>query len=545
MLAAVEARKKGCRVIAMDKGVVGNDCSAVGAKQLAATGPWAESGDSARLHYEDTLKSGCDINDETLAHLLASRIGRVVMALETMGMPFDRDESGKKLRVLGPTPGHSMSRSLRFSDITGKLLVETVYTECRRRGVKLLSEHVAMDVVTGQEGVCGVLAMEMASGHLIFVRAKAVVVATGGIGCLYELTSNPVQNTGDGIALALRAGAETMDLEFVQFYPVTVLFPQAIRGMNLNSHHYGAHLINARGERFMSKYYPEQMEHITRDKLSQSIFQEIKAGNAGPNGGVFMDATAIPGELYAKEIPSEWNLAKSVGVDLTTEKLEIAPSAHYYMGGIRIDEHCRTTLRGFFAAGECCGGVQGANRLANNGLSEALVFGVIAGENAASYSSDMKLPAYDGENLTKRISRSTDIFETNGNHPGDIIHRVQRTMTRNVGIIRKEETLQTAVDELQELQRIKICGGFEDPWNPAVLQGISARNMMLLGQGIALAARERKESRGAHYRSDYPDRDDSRFKTNIVVAMGDDGELTSRLENANAENGGFNWNRMK
>jgi fumarate reductase (CoM/CoB) subunit A len=544
MLAAVEARKMGCRVIAMDKGIVGNDCSAVGAKQLAATGPWSESGDSARMHYEDTLKSGCYINDETLAHLLTSRIGRVVLALEAMGMPFDRDASGKKNRVLGPTPGHSKSRSLRFSDITGKLLVETIYTECRRRGVTLLSEHVAVDILKGQAGVCGALTIELASGQLIFVRAAAVVIATGGIGCLYELTSNPMQNTGDGIALALRAGAESMDLEFVQFYPVTVLFPPAIRGMNLNSHHYGAQLINALGERFMSKYYPEQMEHITRDKLSQSIFQEIQAGNAGPNAGVFMDATTIPGALYEKEIPSEWNLAKSVGIDLTKEKLEVAPSAHYYMGGIRIDERCQTSLRGLFAAGECCAGVQGANRLANNGLSEALVFGHLAGEKAGKYAADVKLPGFESKTVEKQVSRLQHMFEINGSRPRELIRRVQRIMTQNVGIIRNEHTLQIAVDALNELQHLKINGAFDDPWHPSILEGTSLRNMILLGQGIARAANARKESRGAHYRSDYPHMDDTRFKSNIVITMAEDGDFSIRIEDVNAK-GSYRWNATK
>ena len=540
LLAALEARKRGCRVIAMDKGIIGNDCSAIGAKQLSATGPWSVPGDGVQVHYEDTLKSGCYINDEKLAHLLVSRIGRVITALEKMGMPFDRDETGKKIKTLGPSPGHSKARSLRFSDITGKLLVDTIYAECRRRGIKLFSEHVAVDLVAGDEGITGVLVVELVSGELMFVRAKAVVISTGGIGCLYELTSNPIQTTGDGIALALRAGAELMDLEFVQFYPVTVVFPPAIRGMNLNSHHYGAHLINALDERFMSKYDPEHMEHITRDKLSQSIFKEINAGNAGPHRGVFMDATMISGEVYAGEIPSEWNLAKSVGIDLTRERLEVAPSAHYYMGGIRIDDGCRTTLRGLFAAGECCAGVQGANRLANNGLTEALVFGTVAGESAGEFVAGSSLPGYDEKKLRKQISQVKEIFGDSGNAPKDIMTRVQRIMTQNVGIIREAELLQTAIDALQALRRVKIHANFGDRWSPDILHGTTVRNMTLLGQGIAMAARERKESRGAHFRSDYPERDDSRWKANILVKLDDKGKFTLRAEEISAK-GNTNW----
>jgi len=514
----------------MDKGIIGNDCSAVGAKQFSATGHWSAPDDGARLHYEDTLRSGCHINDERLAHLLTHRIGRIVMDLERMGMPFDREESGKRLLIVGPAPGHSKPRSLRFSDITGKLIVETLHAECRRRGVKLLSEHTAVELIKGPEGVAGALAAELASGELMCVRSKAVVIGTGGIGGLYELTSNPVQTTGDGISLALRAGAEVMDLEFVQFYPVTVLFPPAIRGMNLNGHHFGAHLLNAQGERFMSAYHPDQMEHITRDKLSQSIFREIQSGRTGIHGGVFMDATMIPGELYAKEVPGEWNLAQSTGIDLTRDRLEVAPSAHYYMGGIRIDDRCRTTLRGLFAAGECCAGVQGANRLADNGLGEALVFGQIAGQSAAAHATESSLPPYEAAALKQKIHRMAEIFTPDGIPPQTLADRIRRIMTRNVGIIREKASLQSAVEALQGLRQHRIRARFGNRWHPDLLWGTSVRNMELLGQGIALAARERKESRGAHFRSDFPHRDDAGWKANLVVRLDDAGEFIIRVD---------------
>lgn len=539
-MAALEARKKGCRVIAMDKGIIGNDSSAIGAKQVAATGPWSVDGDGPQIHYEDTLRSGCYINDERLAYLLADKIGQVIIELQKLGMPFDRDETGEKIQVSGPAPGHSKARSLHFADITGRLLVETIYAECRRRGVKLYSEHIAVDLVKGEEGISGALVVDLVSGELIFVRVKAVVITTGGAGCLYELTSNPVQSTGDGIALAMRAGAELMDLEFVQFYPVTVLFPTAIRGMNLNSHHLGAHLINSLGERFMSKYFPQDMERITRDKLSQSIFKEIVAGNVGSHDGVFMDATMIPADGYAREIPTEWDLAVSVGVDLTKESLEVAPSAHYYMGGIRVDEKCRTTIPGLFAAGECTAGAQGANRLANNGLAEALVFGVVAGETAGQYAVETKALIYDEASLREQVSRLSEISSSNGENPKDLITGVQRVMTQNVGIVRSQDTLQKAINLLREYRTHKMDVAFGIRWNSKVLQGLSARNMILLGQGIAMAAERRKESRGAHYRSDFPDMDDTRWKANIVVTMDDEGELKLRPRNVDARENA-NW----
>ncbi|HUV85269.1 MAG TPA: FAD-binding protein, partial [Methanosarcinales archaeon] len=212
-MASLEVKKKGCYVIAIDKGVIGKDCSAVCAKRVAATGPWSENGDGPDVHLEDTLKSGCYINDENLTKILVNKIGRVIGDLEKMGMPFNRDKTGQKIDVRDQAPGHSKARSIDFSDITGKLLVETIYAECRHRGVKMYSEHPAVELVKGEDRIVGALVLDIATGELMFIRAKAVIIATGGIGRLYELTSNPVQNTGDGIALAMRVRAELMDLE--------------------------------------------------------------------------------------------------------------------------------------------------------------------------------------------------------------------------------------------------------------------------------------------------------------------------------------------
>jgi succinate dehydrogenase/fumarate reductase flavoprotein subunit len=534
LLAALEVKKKGVDVLAIDKGIIGNDCSAVGAKQVAGTGPWSGDDDNPDIHMEDTLKSGCYINDPKLTRILVDRIGRVVQDLEKMGMPFSRDKTGEKIDLSGPAPGHSKARSLYFSDITGKLLVETIYAECRRRGVRMHSEHVAVELVKGKDGIAGALVVDIKSGELMFVRTKAVVIATGGIGRLYELTSNPVQNTGDGIALAMRAGAELMDLEFVQFYPCTALAPPGIRGMNLNSQHHGAQLYNSEGERFMSKYYPKEMEFTTRDKLSRSIFREILTGKVGPNGGVFLDATMIPGEEYARDIPTEWNLAVSVGIDLTKDMLEIAPSCHYYMGGVRIDERCRTTVRGLFATGECTSGVQGANRLANNGLAEALVFGVVAGESAAQYASKAAMPTYRESDLMDMVYRMSGLFDKNGKNPLEVLHGIQKTMTKYVGVVRDEAALSKGIDLLKELGSQKIEGCFGEAWSPRILHGLSLRNMAMLGQAIAKAAKERKESRGAHYRSDYPEINDDEWRANIVVKLDDQGNVALRRQDTGA-----------
>lgn len=533
-MASLEVKKKGCYVIAIDKGVIGKDCSAVCAKQVAATGPWSENGDGPDVHLEDTLKSGCYINDENLTKILVGKIGRVIIDLEKMGMPFNRDKTGQKIDGRDQAPGHSKARSIDFGDITGKLLVETIYAECRHRGVKMYSEHPAIELVKGEDRIVGALVLDIATGELMFIRAKAVIIATGGIGRLYKLTSNPVQNSGDGIALAMKVGAELMDLEFVQFYPVTVLHPQILRGMNLNSHYYGARLYNSEGERFMTKYFPKEMEYLTRDKLSRSIFKEILTGKVGPHGGVFLDATMIPGDYYAERMPTEWKLAVSAGVDLTKDMLEVAPSCHYYMGGIRIDEKCKTTIKGLLACGECASGVHGANRLANNGLAEALVFGVEAGETAAQYVSKTGLPPYKEVDLAGRLSELREYFSSDGRNPMEIQTNIQTTMYKYVGVVRNKETLQKGMDLLKEFGSYKIDASFGEAWNPKVLHGISLRNMIMLAQGIAKAAKERKESRGAHYRSDFPEINDEQWKANIIVKMDDQGQITLRRENVGA-----------
>lgn len=531
LLTSLEAKKKGCDVIAIDKGIIGNDCATVGAKQIAATGPWSSEDDSPEVHFEDTIKSGCFINDEKLTRLLVNRIGSVINDLQKIGMPFSRDETGQNISVVGPSAGHSKPRSLYFSDITGKLLIDTIYAECRRRRIRMYSEHIALELIKGENGIAGALVFDLTSGEIILIRAKATVIATGGIGRLYELTSNPAQSTGDGIALAMRAGADLMDLEFVQFYPCTVLYPQGIRGMNLNSQYYGARLYNSEGERFMSKYFPEHMEKVTRDKLSRSIFKEIQAGKVGPNGGVYLDATMIPGEYYAKNIPTEWKLAVSVGLDLTKEKLEIAPSCHYFMGGVKIDENCRTSVKGLFATGECTSGVQGANRLANNGLAEALVFGVLAGETASQYAFNESLPHYQECDIKDKISQLRSNFKTGGENSLEIVTKVQKAMYKYIGVLRDEDGLKKGNDILKELGSLKIDGNFDEVWSPKILHGISLRNMIMLGKAIAEVSLERKESRGAHYRLDYPETDDEKWRANIVVNVDEQGKMVLRREN--------------
>lgn len=526
LMAATESARKGLRVSVVDKGIIGNDCSAVGAKQIAGSGYWSED-DNYKRHLEDTLISGCHINDIELTSLFTKKVGTAISRMEEMGMPFTRNSDGTAPDVSGNAPAHSRGRSLRFSDVTGKLLVDTLLERCRCAGIALYSETPAIELVKSEDGICGVIVLDYKKGALLFIRAKAVILATGGLGRMYNLTSNPMQITGDGVALAIRAGASVADMEFVQFYPVTVIAPVSIRGMNLNCQYYGAKLINTKGERFMAKYFPEQLEATTRDKLARSIAQEIRQGNGTSNGGVYIDATALSPELYKQKIPTEWNLAIKAGIDPTKQLIEIAPAAHYFMGGISIDIAGKTSIPHLFAAGECCAGIQGANRLANNGLAEAITFGLLVGEAAANYAKDENFARCSDNYIESKIQYIMADFDPNGWSPCDLSKKVRQIVSENLGVLRDAHGLEKAKEDLEQLCPAKTKHRFGIPCDPEAMEYIGAKNMLTNARIIAYSAFTRQESRGAHYRLDYPVQDDNHWLANLIVHEDESGRIYS------------------
>lgn len=526
LMAATESARKGLHVAVIDKGIIGNDCSAVGAKQIAGSGYWSND-DNYKHHLEDTLTSGCYINDIILTTLFTKKVGTAISRMEEMGMPFTRNSDGTAPDVSGNAPGHSKGRSLRFSDITGKLLVDTLLERCRCAGIPLYSETPAIELVKSEDGICGAIVLDYKKGNLYFIRAKAVVLATGGLGRMYNLTSNPVQITGDGVALAIRAGAKVADMEFVQFYPVTVIAPASIRGMNLNCQYYGAKLVNAKGERFMSKYFPEQMEATTRDKLARSIAQEIRKGNGTLNGGVYIDASPLSPDLYKQKIPTEWDLAIKAGIDPTKQLIEVAPAAHYFMGGISIDTLGKTSIPHLFAAGECCAGIQGANRLANNGLAEAITFGFLVGEGAASYAKEANFAKCSITCIENKVEKIMNDFSPDGWLPRELSKEVRQIVSDELGVLRDADGLQKAKESLEKLLRIKLNNNFGLPCDPGMMEYIGAKNMLTNARIIAHSAYIRQESRGAHYRLDYPAQDDNQWLANLIVYQDEAGRINS------------------
>lgn len=535
--AAAECAAQGLSTIVLDKGIIGNDCATVSAKGLAAVGRWSKPGDGPEAQIEDTLKAGCYINDPDLVELFVRQGESALLELERRGMPFDKNPDGS-MAIHGGGEGHSFQRMLGFSDITGKMMIDSLVAHARRsRMIDLMRDTLAVGLIpaTGADGVAGVLALNLPQGEFVFLRCKSIIIATGGIGQLYPVTSNCLQNTGDGIGIALMAGLTCRDMEFVQFYPATVVYPLPLRCMNANSIGLGAQLKNAQGVRFMEKYEPEKLERVTRDRLAQCIYKEITEGRGTEHGGVYLDATMVPAEVYSTRVPSEWNLCRAAGVDLTREPLEVAPAAHYFMGGIKIDITAKTAVDGVFAAGECTAGVNGANRLTGNSLTEVLVVGKIAGQAAARHASSAKFLPWDGRELERRLSWATRHLTAPANAPTprEVRSALQKLMWECVGIVRNESGLNRALDGIKSLVSEVRSGMYcvsakgksprVGPMNTQLLMAIENDFMLVVAQAIAQSALMRTESRGAHFREDYPVQDPS-WLANIDVIYDEESE---------------------
>jgi fumarate reductase (CoM/CoB) subunit A len=530
LYAATRCAQQGLNVAVLDKGLAGRSSASYSAKGFAAIGPWSVNEDSEEQHVNDTLKSGRHVNDPRLVEAMVKHAAGAIAGLESMGMLFDRKSDGVNLALHGKAAGHSWPRDIGFSDITGKQLVDTLLSQVRMLGVSVLSDHVAIDIALGANGVMGCFVLDIDAGEVVAIEASVVVMATGGIGDLYPLTSNSVQNTGDGIAIAMRAGATVKDMEFVQFYPATVIYPSVLRGVNTNSIGLGAQLLNSAKERFMSRLEPEKLEQVTRDRLSQCIYLEIMAGRGSENGGVYLDATSIPREKYKAAFPSEWRLAEHAGLDLGRDVIEVAPGAHYFMGGIEISPDGSTDVPGLLALGECTSGVHGANRLANNSLTEALSFGMIGGDCAAALArqrSPGRIGVQEVSDVDERIRRHVGAPASGAAVAGSMKQQVKDIMGQFAGVVRDAHGLATGERLMNELSRTAseatVSGGMV--WNPELLRVLEVQNMTLVGAAIIKSAGLRKESRGSQYRTDFPD-EDSAWQRNIRMRyLQDSGEI--------------------
>lgn len=517
--AALASAEKGCSTVVMTKGRLGKSGAT-----MCAPGDYSINGQSARklgldgderdtweMHLQDTLDGGKCINDVGLASRLAEGSESGLSYLMKLGVPWTR---------LGHYPGHRYPRGAMVGRVgkTGITLLHGLHREMRRRGVLVLEETFALDLLVWNGVVTGCLALHLPSGEFVAVLAKSVVLATGGGSRVYSLTSGPEEATGDGMALALSAGVDLVDMEFVQFSPFTMIWPPGLRGHMSFVYEYfcvlESWLMNARGERFMTKWDPERMEKSTRDLLSIAMMNEILAGRGSEHGGVYLSVRHLPKTLldqfeeqYFPGLIVGSFCLRDFGVDPCNCDFEIAPGAHFFMGGVKIDRDCATSLPGLYAAGEVAGGTHGANRLSGNALAETQVFGAVAGTSAADFASSRKEPVADRDAADSAIGRIARLRDHSpGISPFEFRNELQRLAWDKVGVIRSAKSLAEALETLNEweseaLPRLRVKTQ-SDLYNIELVKALEAFNMLSVLRATALSAMARPSSCGAHYRSD-------------------------------------------
>jgi len=525
--AAIEALGQGASVGVVCKSLLGKAHTVMAEGGIAAAMANVDTADDWRTHFRDTMRGGKFLNNWRMAQIHAQEAPERVRELEQWGALFDRTSSGDILqRAFG---GHTFKRLCHVGDRTGLEMIRTLQDRGVHLGIDVFMECAITKLLKDGERVSGALGYWRETGRFVVFKAKSIVVATGGIGKAWRITSNSWEYTGDGMALAYDAGAELIDMEFVQFHPTGMVWPPGVQGILVTEavRGEGGILRNKDGERFMERYDPEKMELSTRDVVARAIYTEAREGRGTEHGGAYLDISHKPPEYVKRKLPSMYHQFRELAdVDITQGPMEVGPTCHYMMGGIRVDaEIAQTTVPGLFAAGEAAAGLHGANRLGGNSLSDLLVFGRRAGLAAAEHAKHRGPLAVDARQVLEATREVLAPFERSDGDSSYQIHRdLEETMQNYVGIFRNEDDLQKGLGELQRLNdraaRVKVEGSrlFNPGWHLAR----DLKSMLTVSEAVALSARARKESRGAHSRIDHPNYDESWAKKhNVVVREGD------------------------
>src|SRR5262245_16442246 len=560
--AAIEAANAGVSVGLICKSLLGKAHTVMAEGGMAAAMANNDDRDSWKVHFADTMRGGQYVNNWRMAEIHAKEAPDRVRELEAWGAVFDRTPDGRiNQRNFG---GHRYPRLAHVGDRTGLELIRTLQDHAIHTGMTVHMEHTVIELLLDGGRAAGCVAYDRERGRFHVFNAKAVVLATGGVGRAYKITSNSWEGTGDGHALAYRAGAELIDMEFIQFHPTGMVWPPSVKGILVTEgvRGEGGVLKNSEGRRFMfddipDNYKPQTAadeeegwrytqndksarrppELLTRDHVARCINREVKAGRGSPHGGVFLDIAWIKEKIKDSEghikrkLPSMYHQFKELAdLDITKEPMEVGPTTHYIMGGIRVDADSQmSTIPGLYAAGECASGINGANRLGGNSLSDLIVFGKRAGEYAAQLSRQRQAPRVDDAKVQKAIAEALAPFERGdtGENPYKIQQDLQNTMQALVGIVRTESEMREALTKIAALRerasRVGVDGHRE--YNAGWHTCLDLRNLIDVAEAIALSAIERKESRGGHFREDFPDKQPEFGTFNFATKRGPGGSM--------------------
>ncbi|MGE5446197.1 MAG: FAD-binding protein [Ignavibacteriales bacterium] len=535
--AAIEASARGASVGLVCKSLLGKAHTVMAEGGIAAALANVDQQDNWKTHFRDTMLGGKMLNNWRIAQIHAQEAPDRVNELQEWGALFDRTRDGRILqRAFG---GHTYKRLCHVGDRTGLEMIRTLQDKGVHSGIDVYMECTITNLLKDGERIAGAFGYWRETGRFIIFKAKAVVLATGGVGKAYKITSNSWEYTGDGHALAYEAGAELIDMEFVQFHPTGMVWPPGVKGLLVTEavRGEGGILRNSKGERFMEKYDPKRMELSTRDVVARSIYTEVKEGRGSPHGGAFLDISHKGADFIKRKLPSMYHqFLELADVDITQVPMEVGPTTHYIMGGVRVEaERGASTVPGLFAAGEVTGGMHGANRLGGNSLSDLLVFGRRAGLGAAEYAKEVgdNLIRINDEEVGMAAKELLQPFEnTDGVNPYSVHQSLQDAMQTYFGVFRIENGLKEGMVELEKLKdhlsHLKIEGS--RLYNPGWHLCRDLKSMFIVSEAIAKSALQRKESRGAHSRVDYPDTDSSHWgKLNSAVwADGDEMKIGTR-----------------
>jgi succinate dehydrogenase / fumarate reductase, flavoprotein subunit len=520
--AAIEALAQGVRVGVVCKSLLGKAHTVMAEGGIAAAMANVDTSDDWRTHFRDTMRGGKFLNNWRMAQIHAQEAPDRVRELEQWGALFDRTESGDILqRAFG---GHTFKRLCHVGDRTGLEMIRTLQDRGVHLGIDVYMECTITRLLKDGDRISGAFGYWREQGRFVIFRAKSVIICTGGIGKAWKITSNSWEYTGDGMALAYEAGAELMDMEFVQFHPTGMVWPPGVQGILVTEavRGEGGVLRNKNGERFMERYDPKKLELSTRDVVARSIYTEVREGRGTEHGGAFLDISHKPADYVKRKLPSMYHqFLELADVDITKGAMEVGPTCHYMMGGIHVDaETAQASIPGLFAAGEAAVGLHGSNRLGGNSLSDLLVFGRRAGLAAAQHAKQNEMPAIDPSHTEEAAQQMLAPFERPEGESPYVIHEdLQNTMQNLAGIFRNEEDLTRALNELDSLKartaRVRVEGSrlFNPGWHLAW----DLRNMLTVSEAVTRSALARRESRGAHSRIDHPSLDDAWGKKHNVV----------------------------